>query len=275
MLSEPLLLSVPLIISNDATMDDDDDDDHHDYSLERVCCDHHHHQQQPPPHTVSRRAPSTTTTTTTTTTTIQIVTTTLRLCFFFITGCIIGTESAHMGLFLLHGNDDNHHKNNKNIKYSMIHSLYQYYSDTMNNSSDSDDTVSSSIQGSTTKQIIVQSPILLQQIHPIRDTVALSFGLALIWSVCTILLTFLSYHMLRPILQCFENMFQLLQQRRHSSQETFIQNMDGISNIRHEHANYDENDNEKVGAFTDKEYNEFMITIGSCLGFTTTCYFYG
>lgn len=209
-------------------------------------CDDHH------------RTFTTTTTTVMTTTTTTTIVTTVRFLFFIIIGYIIGTESAKMGLYGLLGNDETDAARIPWLLYSYHYYSTYYHSYNENNINFNDDdsaTLSSS-------PLIISTTTRLQSL-PYSNTVLVSFALALLWSISTILVTFLSYQILQPIIIRLHSMF-LSHPSQPEKHEIYIDFIQPITGIHHDDF-----------IILDEEYNQLMITMGTCIGFTVTCFFTG
>jgi hypothetical protein len=209
------------------------------------------------------------------TTTITTMITTIRLLLFIIFGYIIGTESAKMGLYVLLGYDDNDHCSVP-FRLSPFHSNI-YNRPYNNNESDDDGTVSTL---SSSSSFIVSTTIRLQSL-PYHNTVFVSLALALLWSASTIILTFISYQILQPILLRLQDRFLL---RWQSEKDDVIIDFirpsiarRGVNNVILDEKSImdiddDVEDVTNDDLVLDQEYNQLMITIGTCLGFTITCF---
>jgi hypothetical protein len=194
---------------------------------------------------------------------IRIMTVTITLVrqlFFMIVGYIIGTESAKIGLLVLLGyGNTSHHP-------FTVHSILSHPQ------------LSNTVDASMTN-IRLKS---LSYRHAIFNPVIL----ALIWSILTVLLTFVSYQIMRLIIRRWQDTFLSRWISRtictttnnntniHISKPPMQLLTDsssvGIKIVR----DNDIDDADDHSMILDEEYDQLMITIGTCLGFTMTCFYF-
>ena len=157
----------------------------------------------------------------------------LRL-FYLMIGCIVGVISAMMGINRLLGKDDT------NQPSSLVSSWYHKPQPLR---------FSSETTTATTTMLLLM---------PFYNTMV-SFLVALMWSTLTIFVTFLTYVLLQC---CIIRWMEPPRIETKKLDDTILCN--GNVNVD---INVDENN-----GITDNEYDQLMITVGACLGFTITCF---